>query len=278
LQSGAHNINVGPNTFFGCTTNITNGSAAANNNIGTWISSQDQGYIVQISNEGSAAGDHALTLSGGAQGATADNATKLIQFLNGNRVTELGSIKRSEGSGLQFNGTNLNIQSGTVTSTLFGSVSASFQVNMGYLHNAAGDHGVAVFSGGSAATDVATVCMFFLDPSSNSCGSITRNDAAGVRHVSYNTSSDIRLKKNIRETRRGLREIEKIRVIDYGLEEEIQGLLAQEVREVYPEAVRVGGEDAEKEPWQLDYGRLTPLLIRAIQQLSERVRELESRG
>jgi len=278
LQAGAHNIGIGPNKFFGCTTNITNGSAAANNNIGTWISSQDQGYIVQISNEGSAAGDHALTLSGGTQGATADNATKLIQFLNGNRVTEIGSIKRSEGSGLQFNATNLNIQGGTLTSTLFGSVSASFQVNMGNLHNAAGDHGVAVFSGGSAATDVATVCMFFLDPSSNSCGSITRNDAAGVRHVSYNTSSDIRLKKNIRETKRGLREIEKIRVIDYGLEEEIQGLLAQEVREVYPEVVRVGGEDAEKEPWQLDYGRLTPLLIRAIQQLSERVRELESRG
>jgi hypothetical protein len=47
------------------------------------------------------------------------------------------------------------------------------------------------------------------------------------------------------------------------------GLIAQEVHGVYPLAVVVGGDDPGKEPWMIDYGRLTPLLIKAIQQQQE---------
>ena len=47
----------------------------------------------------------------------------------------------------------------------------------------------------------------------------------------------------------------------------IQGFIAQDLYKVYPEAVTVGGDDAKKSPWSVDYGRLSPLLVKAVQEL-----------
>ena len=46
-----------------------------------------------------------------------------------------------------------------------------------------------------------------------------------------------------------------------------QGYIAQDLYEVYPEAVNIGGEDPSRDPWTVDYGRLTPLLVSGIQDL-----------
>ena len=51
------------------------------------------------------------------------------------------------------------------------------------------------------------------------------------------------------------------------------GFIAQELHPHYPEAVCVGDDDAEltnpKGTWQVDYGKLTPLLLSAIQELKQ---------
>ena len=39
--------------------------------------------------------------------------------------------------------------------------------------------------------------------------------------------------------------------------------------EIYPHAVVPGGEDSKTKPWMVDYGRVTPLLVKAIQDLSD---------
>ncbi len=39
--------------------------------------------------------------------------------------------------------------------------------------------------------------------------------------------------------------------------------------------VSPGGADVQQEPWGVDYGRLTPRLVRAIQQLAGRLKQLE---
>ena len=54
-------------------------------------------------------------------------------------------------------------------------------------------------------------------------------------------------------------------------------MLAQDVAKVYPEAVHAGGDDPQLEPWMIDYGRLTPLLIRAVQELTAKVAALEGK-
>jgi hypothetical protein len=55
-----------------------------------------------------------------------------------------------------------------------------------------------------------------------------------------------------------------------------QGVLAQELAEVYPDAVSHGGDDPKTNPWSVDYGRLTPLTILAIQELRQ-AHELQGR-
>jgi hypothetical protein len=99
-------------------------------------------------------------------------------------------------------------------------------------------------------------------------GSITTNGAA----TSYNTSSDRRLKENIDDTNRGLGLLDRIKVKEFNFIDDprkarVQGFIAQDLRQIYPEAVTVGGDDARKEPWTVDYGRITPLLVKAVQEL-----------
>lgn len=108
-------------------------------------------------------------------------------------------------------------------------------------------------------------------------GSITLN---GTANVSYNTSSDVRLKENIVPTHLGLSAVNNIKVYDYNFKADadktqLTGFLAQELYKVYPTAVRVGGDDPTKDPWSVDYGKLTPLLVKAIQEQQLQIEALK---
>ena len=98
--------------------------------------------------------------------------------------------------------------------------------------------------------------------------------------VHYQTTSDARLKENIRDSEIGLATLMSIKVRDFNWKispgVERQGFIAQELQEVYPQAVRVGGEDVEKDPWGVEYGALTPILVKAIQDLSLEVTALKA--
>ena len=101
----------------------------------------------------------------------------------------------------------------------------------------------------------------------------------GAGSVAYNTSSDMRLKTNIQDTASQWDTIKALQVRDYewianGNEE--TGFIAQEIHEQIPQVVRVGGEEAEKEPWSVDYGRITPQLTKALQEAMARIETLES--
>lgn len=89
--------------------------------------------------------------------------------------------------------------------------------------------------------------------------------------TTYQTTSDARLKENIKDTETGIETLTRIKVRDYDFiakpQERVQGFIAQELYDVYPAAVTVGGEDPAKEPWGVEYGRLTPLLIKSVQEL-----------
>jgi len=109
----------------------------------------------------------------------------------------------------------------------------------------------------------------FQRPDGNLIGAVTQVTAGSV---AYNTTSDKRLKTNIRETKFGLAAVNKIEVKDYnfiGSKEEQTGFLAQQLYEVFPEAVTKGGDDPKTRPWMVDYGRVTPLLVKAVQELSK---------
>jgi len=100
----------------------------------------------------------------------------------------------------------------------------------------------------------------------------------GNQTVSFNTSSDRRLKENIVDTGSQLEKIKQIEVRDFnyiGNDITTTGMIAQELNEIIPNVVVEGQEDFKKHPWSIDYGKLTPYLIKAIQEQQEQIEELK---
>jgi hypothetical protein len=88
-------------------------------------------------------------------------------------------------------------------------------------------------------------------------------------------ASDIRVKESIVNTSKGLETLMSIGVHDYHVKGDVadniqQGFIAQDLYNVYPQAVTRGDDSSTLTPegkmWGVDYGRITPLLVRAIQE------------
>lgn len=93
------------------------------------------------------------------------------------------------------------------------------------------------------------------------------------------TASDARLKTNIHDISYGLSEVTKLRPVFFNWKEEVKGLerevgfIAQEVRNIVPEIVR--GVEAEDSYLSLNYSKLAAVLVKAIQELNNKVEALE---
>jgi hypothetical protein len=113
--------------------------------------------------------------------------------------------------------------------------------------------------------------------SDNTIGSVS--SVAGA-NVSFNTTSDFRLKENISRTRYNVSDIMQIEVADYNYVNDndktrTTGFLAQQLYKIYPEAVTPGGKDPKAEPWMIDYSKLTPLLVKSMQDQQKEIESLK---
>ena len=106
-------------------------------------------------------------------------------------------------------------------------------------------------------------------------GSITQNGTTGV---TYNTTSDRRLKTNLGIATSS--RIGDIVIHDYLWKADGtrgRGVFAQEAAKVIPEAVKVGDDGEEvTDAWQVDYSKFVPDLIVEVQALRARVAQLEA--
>ncbi len=96
--------------------------------------------------------------------------------------------------------------------------------------------------------------------------------------VSYNTTSDIRAKRNIIDTEMTIERLMKIKVRNFQFKRDDSrhtGFIAQELIAVYPEAVTKG--EKEEDMWSVDYGKLTPFLVKAVQDLKKENDKLKAR-
>ena len=100
--------------------------------------------------------------------------------------------------------------------------------------------------------------------------------------VLYNTTSDARLKENIKPTHYGIHDLMKIEVRDYNYISDKKapttGFIAQQLYKIFPAAVTVGGKDASQNPWSVDYGKVTPLLVKAIQDQQAEIEKLKNQN
>jgi hypothetical protein len=111
-----------------------------------------------------------------------------------------------------------------------------------------------------------------------------RNASASVEASAFNVGSDRKLKKNIRDTAlQGIDLIDKMQVRDFEWKDNDVtvngGLIAQELEAIYPDAVGKRNDDGDDGDTTMTISResIVPLLIKAVQELSEKVKELESK-
>ena len=96
-----------------------------------------------------------------------------------------------------------------------------------------------------------------------------------------NPGSDIRLKKNINDIPYGLSEVLQLRAVEFDWKEKRDGkhdigVIAQEIEKIIPEVVQESKDlNSDTMYKNVDYGKLTAVLIKSIQELTKRVEELE---
>ncbi len=120
--------------------------------------------------------------------------------------------------------------------------------------------------------------MFFQKQGTN-IGSIV--GANGGNMVSYNTSSDYRLKADFKNYN-GLEIVNKIKTFDYLWKSDssrMYGVIAHELKEVLPYAVSGIKDAVDKDgkiiPQSVDYSKLTPILVKAVQEQDIKIKELQ---
>jgi hypothetical protein len=114
------------------------------------------------------------------------------------------------------------------------------------------------------------LCDFYSSDASTQIGSITTSGTA----TSYNTSSDYRLKENIKLIQNATEQVLRLKPCRFnyiGYEQEVDGFIAHEVQEVVPYAV-TGEKDALNEDGsinsqQIDPSKLIALLTASLQEL-----------
>jgi len=97
--------------------------------------------------------------------------------------------------------------------------------------------------------------------------------------TAYNTSSDYRLKENVDYDFTALDRVAQLKPARFNFiadaDTTVDGFLAHEVQEIVPEAV-TGEKDGETMQG-MDYGRITPLLVKAIQEQQTLIESLTAR-
>jgi hypothetical protein len=124
--------------------------------------------------------------------------------------------------------------------------------------------------------------IVFYDLANDVNGSITSIGTSNT--TAYNTSSDARLKTNVEDfdaldivANMNPVQYQRIGDIEAGVTRVEHGFIAQELGPVVPHAVIEGGENPLTQPWQLDYGKLTGILTKAIKELKEENDSLRAR-
>jgi hypothetical protein len=161
--------------------------------------------------------------------------------------------------------TNGNLLLETTTQNNFGKMTLSYN---------------GIINNGLAITDrnntTGTSYLVFAQ-GATSIGSVARVGATSA--VIYNTTSDQRLKSNIVDASPVLEKLMDVKVRQFDWTEgdlhQDAGFIAQELAPVLSGIVTEG--KTEEDMWQLDYSRLTPYLVKAIQEQQAIITDLKAR-
>jgi hypothetical protein len=260
-QAGYSNTTGVNNVFIGNITGYSATTGAGNTFVGL-----QAGYSVTTGIQNTFVGPFASGVGGAGDAITTGSKNTIIGRYSGNQGgldirTASNYIVLSDGDGNPRIVVNNNgaVAFGTVTP--YGSFIQTINGN-------ANTQGLVALQDTSTTYGTSTQYLTFLNSTNGTAGSIQHT---AVTTVAYATSSDKRLKENIVNAPNALDKVVNLPVRSYDWKEDNlhveYGFVAQELAEIYSEPVGVGGDDVKKDPWNIEYGRLTPILVKAIQEL-----------
>jgi hypothetical protein len=114
----------------------------------------------------------------------------------------------------------------------------------------------------------------------NRDGSIVGSVSVTSSGTTYNTTSDIRLKTDIEPIDHATDMLMAMNPVSHRWKADpdadaVVGFIAQEMQEIVPEAVSTGDDDDAM--MSMDYGRITPILVSALQDAHRKIEQLEQR-
>jgi hypothetical protein len=198
---------------------------------------------------------------GNVSGSFSDGATGSLYVQHSSGLVQLGSdTALSFGTGSSAT-ERMRITSGGAT--CIGTTGSISSGNTTIYYSGAVYNGLSISESNN--TSGTTFIVFGLD--NTAIGTITR--VGGTSAVSYNTTSDQRLKSNIADASLVLDKLMDVKVRQFDWTEgdlhQDYGFIAQELEPTLSGVVTKGKTDEDM--WQMDYAKLTPHLVKAIQEL-----------
>jgi hypothetical protein len=201
-------------------------------------------------------------------------------YLGGSSGTSRMYLARSGSDSLLWNVSNANLRFGTnntermridssgnvlIAGTSFSAIDGATE--KGIALRATAGRQINCLDSGANAFEFSTV-------NNGNAGEITCTGTS----TNYSTSSDYRLKNvkgNVEDALERTLKLNPV-VFEWKADKRIsEGFIAHEAQEIFADAV-TGEKDGEKMQ-SMDYGRITPLLVKAIQELTAEVEELKAK-
>ena len=275
---GATTPSTGAFTTLSATGSVTS-TSNGNNFVLKPASSGSVAYAQFVNSAGSEIG-----YVGYGTATTAGSTLSVVNELNGpvDILSNFALVGRFSSTGLAVTGA-LSSTTGANFATSSGNVVIGNATAAAKLHIQAdfsGSFGATVRTTSNAAD--ASFIQFVKDAggSPNEVGKITYTNATNL--TSYNTTSDARLKDNVRELTNSGNIIDALRPVLHDWktgQKNIIGFVAQEVFAVFPQAVSKGDDDLKTvtQQWSMDASKLVPVLTAELKSLRARLAVLESK-
>ena len=209
-----------------------------------------------------------------------DNTSSAFQFANCNTSNNLEFSAGGSGSAFIFynNGGNERMRIDSSGNLLVGQVTSSFGGKICTAFTSASQ--VAATFTDTVTSGYTGSYVVFLNSSSAVAGYISHPSATTVGYVA---SSDYRLKKDVAPLSGSLDRVMKLKPVSYTWTEDDvygEGFIAHELQEVIPLAAYgikdAVNEDGSIKPQGVDYGKLTTVLVAAMQEQQKLIQELSA--
>lgn len=124
--------------------------------------------------------------------------------------------------------------------------------------------------------------QFYRTAGGTGAGSVGAIQFANATALELANASDARLKTDVVDGQGGIDLISRIRPVNFKWKnddsnEVSYGFIAQELYEVFPNAVSVGGDDPAEQPWMVRLATLIPITVLAIKEMLTKIEELEAK-